>query len=99
MVDERHGGPITIGYGRYGPNQSLTETMAVDDTMIVLEGRLTVTMEGSALSAGPSEIIYMPKGDRDDPVPSGRRGHCLRHLSSLAGSTRIGRDIDYRTGD
>jgi ethanolamine utilization protein EutQ (cupin superfamily) len=62
MVDERHGGPVTIGYGKYGPNQSLTEAMAVDDTMIVLGGRLTVTMEGSALSAGPGEIIYMPKG-------------------------------------
>jgi ethanolamine utilization protein EutQ (cupin superfamily) len=27
MVDERHGGPVIIGYGRYGANQSLTETM------------------------------------------------------------------------
>ena len=53
---------MTIGFGKYGPDQSLTETMAVDDTMIVLEGRLTVTVDGSALSAGPGEIIYMPKG-------------------------------------
>lgn len=41
-VDGRRGGPVTVGYGRYGPDQSLSETMAVDDTMIVLEGRLTV---------------------------------------------------------
>ena len=37
LIDERHGGPITIGYGRYGPDQTLAETMAVDDVMIVLE--------------------------------------------------------------
>ena len=23
MIDQRHGGPITIGFGRYGPNQRL----------------------------------------------------------------------------
>jgi hypothetical protein len=40
LVDERNGGPVTIGYGRYAPDQSLTETMEVDDTMIVLEGRI-----------------------------------------------------------
>lgn len=39
LVDERNGGPVSIGYGRYAPGQSLTETIAVHDTMIVLEGR------------------------------------------------------------
>jgi ethanolamine utilization protein EutQ (cupin superfamily) len=24
LVDERNGGPVTIGYGRYAPDQSLT---------------------------------------------------------------------------
>ena len=38
VIDQRHGGPITIGYGRYGPNQSINETLAVDDVMVVLEG-------------------------------------------------------------
>lgn len=42
LVDEKNDGPITIGYGRYGPGQSLTETMAVDDVMIVLDGMLAV---------------------------------------------------------
>lgn len=63
LVDERHGGPITIGYGRYAPGQSLTETMAVDDVMIVLEGRLSVSTEAGTVSAGPGEIVYMPKGE------------------------------------
>ncbi|MBY5721024.1 ethanolamine utilization protein [Rhizobium leguminosarum] len=63
LVDERHGGPITIGYGRYAPARSLTETMAVDDVMIVLEGRLSVATEAGTVTAGPGEIVYMPKGE------------------------------------
>jgi ethanolamine utilization protein EutQ (cupin superfamily) len=63
LVDERHGGPITIGYGRYAPNQSLTETMAVDDVMIILEGRLSVSTDAGTVTAGPGEIVYMPKGE------------------------------------
>lgn len=62
LVDERHGGPVTIGYGRYAPGQSLTETMAVDDTMIVLEGRLSVSTSDGTVTAGPGDIVYMPKG-------------------------------------
>ena len=62
LVDQRHGGPITIGYGRYGPDQCLRDTIAVDDVMIVLEGRVSVSTEASTATAGPGEIIYMPKG-------------------------------------
>jgi ethanolamine utilization protein EutQ (cupin superfamily) len=62
LVDERDGGPITIGYGRYGPHQSLKETMAVDDVMIVLEGRLSVSVGEDTVTAGPGEIVHMPKG-------------------------------------
>jgi ethanolamine utilization protein EutQ (cupin superfamily) len=63
LVDERQGGPITVGYGRYGPHQTLAETMAVDDVMIVLEGRLSVTTDAGTVTAGPGEIVYMPKGE------------------------------------
>ena len=63
LVDERDGGPITIGYGRYAPGQTLAETMAVDDVMIVLEGRLSVTTDAGSVTAGPGEIVYMPKGE------------------------------------
>jgi ethanolamine utilization protein EutQ (cupin superfamily) len=62
LVDERNGGPVTIGYGRYAANQSLTETMAVDDTMIVLEGRLSVSTADGTVTAGKGDIVYMPKG-------------------------------------
>jgi ethanolamine utilization protein EutQ (cupin superfamily) len=37
LIDQRHGGPITIGYGRYAPGQVLNEVLAVHDVMIVLE--------------------------------------------------------------
>jgi ethanolamine utilization protein EutQ (cupin superfamily) len=63
VIDQRHGGPVTIGFGRYAPNQSLHEKLAVDDIMLVLEGKLSVTSDGSTVTAGPGEIVYMPKGE------------------------------------
>jgi ethanolamine utilization protein EutQ (cupin superfamily) len=62
LVDQRHGGPITIGYGRYGPNQVLKTDILVDDVMVVLEGRVSVEANGRTLTAGAGDIIYMPKG-------------------------------------
>lgn len=63
VIDQRHGGPITIGFGRYGPNQTLDERLSVDDVMLVLEGKLSVTSDGNTVTAGPGEIVYMPKGE------------------------------------
>jgi ethanolamine utilization protein EutQ (cupin superfamily) len=63
LIDERHGGPVTTGYGRYGPHQRLHETMAVDDVMIVLEGQLTITSNDDEKTAVPGDIVYMPKGE------------------------------------
>lgn len=62
LVDERDGGAITVGYGRYAPNQALSETLAVDDVMVVLKGRLEVESAAGTVSAGPGEIVYMPRG-------------------------------------
>jgi ethanolamine utilization protein EutQ (cupin superfamily) len=64
VVDQRDGAPITIGYGRYGPDQSIDETLGVDDVMIVLEGRLSVSSDAGTVTAGPGEIVHMPKGDK-----------------------------------
>ncbi|RJE82024.1 ethanolamine utilization protein [Paracoccus onubensis] len=64
LLDQRHGGPVTIGFGRYGPNQTLEETMAVHDTMVVLEGKITVSDNQMSVTAGPGEIIAMQKGDK-----------------------------------
>ena len=63
LIDQRHGGPVTIGYGRYGPGQHIEEDIAVHDTMIILEGRISVTSDGVTLTASAGEIIYMPKGN------------------------------------
>ncbi|MCW8088406.1 hypothetical protein [Sabulicella glaciei] len=63
LVDQRHGAPISIGYGRYEANQGLEETMAVDDVMIVLEGQLVITAQGEEKTAGPGDIVHMPKGE------------------------------------
>lgn len=62
LMDERHGGPITVGYGRYAPGQRLSETLVVDDVMIILEGRLSVSTDAGTVTAGPGEIVYMRKG-------------------------------------
>ncbi|CAO3425562.1 AraC family ligand binding domain-containing protein [Azospirillum endophyticum] len=62
LIDQRHGGPVTIGYGRYEPDQSIDEAIVVDDIMIVLEGRLSVSSATGTVTAGPGEIVYMPKG-------------------------------------
>lgn len=64
LMDGRDGGPLTVGYGRWDPGQTLEETMAVDDVMIILEGRLTVSSGDRTMTAGPGEIIYMPKGEK-----------------------------------
>ncbi|MHC2619943.1 ethanolamine utilization protein EutQ (cupin superfamily) [Bradyrhizobium huanghuaihaiense] len=63
VIDQRHGGPITIGFGRYAPNQDLDEKIAVDDVMIVVEGKLSVSSDRATVTAGPGEIVYMPKGE------------------------------------
>ena len=63
LIDERHGGPITVGYGRYAPGQSIEVTLAVDDVMVVLEGRLSISTDAGTLTAGPGEIVHMPKGE------------------------------------
>lgn len=64
LVDQRHGAPITIGYGRYGPDQILEEAIAVDDVVIMLEGRLSVSSQAGSVTAGPGEIIHLPKGQK-----------------------------------
>lgn len=64
MVDQRNGGPITVGFGRYGPNQTLSETLAVDDVMVVLSGKLSVTGPAGTVTGVVGEVIYMPKGEQ-----------------------------------
>ena len=64
VADQRQGGPVTIGYGRYGANVSIDEHIAVDDVMIILKGKISVHSGSGTVTAGPGEIIYMPKGSK-----------------------------------
>jgi ethanolamine utilization protein EutQ (cupin superfamily) len=63
LVDERDGGPVTLGYGRYGPNAELTETMAVDDVMIIVQGELSVTSRDTTIRAAVGAVVHMPRGE------------------------------------
>lgn len=80
VVDEKDGGPITLGYGRYGPNASLTETMAVEDVMIILEGDLSVSSGETTVSAGPGAIVHMPKGETVT-IRSGSQGAVTAYVT------------------
>lgn len=62
VVDQRHASPITIGFGRYAPNQVLEETIMVDDVMIIQDGEVSVSADTGTVTAGPGEIVHMPKG-------------------------------------
>ncbi|WP_035693402.1 AraC family ligand binding domain-containing protein [Azospirillum halopraeferens] len=64
VVDQRHGGPVTVGFGRYGPGAVLEEVIAVYDTMIVLEGEISITSNVGTVTAEPGDIVYMPEGER-----------------------------------
>jgi len=78
------GDPVSIGYGRYAPGQSLTETMAVHDTMIVLEGRLSVSTSDGTITAEAGDIVYMPEGQSVTITTEGRRrDYRLCNLSPL----------------
>ena len=45
VVDQKDASPITIGYGRYGPDQSMDEEIAVDEQEIVKRARLAVQLQ------------------------------------------------------
>ncbi|TCR96275.1 ethanolamine utilization protein [Rhizobium sp. BK418] len=64
LLDQRDNGPVTIGYGRYGPNAVLEQMIAVHDTMIVIQGRLSIWTERAAFTAGPGDIVSMQSGDK-----------------------------------
>ncbi len=93
VIDQRHGGPITIGFGRYAPNQSSDEKLAVDDVMLVLEGQLSVEQRRQHRHGGCRRDRLHAEG-RDGHHPLARAGcrHRLRHLPALAGGGRVKRE-------
>lgn len=63
VVDQKDGGPITVGYGRYAPDQTMVATLTHVEATVILEGRLSVTTDAATVTAGPGEVVYMPKGE------------------------------------
>lgn len=84
IIDQRHGGPVTIEYGRYGAYQSIREDIKVDDVMMIFEGQITVTSDAGTDTAGPGEIAYTPKGSSLTITAGGRGGNRLCDLFELA---------------
>lgn len=80
LVDQRHGGPVTVGYGKYGPNQELGETLSVTDVMFIVEGSLSVSTQSGTVTAGRGEIIYMPKGEAIS-IRSGKNGAITAYVT------------------
>ena len=80
VIDQRHGAPVSIGYGRYAPDQVLTTDILVDDVMIVLEGQVSVSSERGEETAGPGEIVHMPKGSTVT-LRSGKQGALTAYVT------------------
>lgn len=62
VVDEEDGGPITVGFGRYAPDQALRDTTVTDEAIVVTSGRLTVHSDDGEVTADPGEVVYLPRG-------------------------------------
>lgn len=71
---------MTNGYGRYGANQSIDEDIKVDDVIIILEGEITITSGAGIDTAGPGEIIYMPKGS-SLTITAGEKGAVTAYVT------------------
>jgi quercetin dioxygenase-like cupin family protein len=57
--------------------------MAVDDVMIVLEGQLTITANGSDRTASPGDIVYMPRERPWRSALTRGRADGLRDMAAL----------------
>lgn len=80
LVDQRHGGPITVGYGKYAPNQELGETLSVTDVMFIIDGSLSVSTQSGTVTASKGEIVYMPKGEAVT-IRSGKSGAITAYVT------------------
>jgi hypothetical protein len=75
------------------PHQRLVETLAVDDVMIVIEGRLSVSTGGSTETAGPGEIIHMPKGEHVTIQSQSTRSRCCENSKGVCPSSKSDDDL------
>lgn len=57
----KDGTTLGVGFARLR-KASIEWTPRYDEVLIVLEGRLTVRLEGETLEAGPRDSVWLPQG-------------------------------------
>lgn len=58
---EADGVELGAGYGRM-TNARFPWTIRYDEVLLVVEGELTVHMDGGSVTAGPKDLIFLPAG-------------------------------------
>jgi hypothetical protein len=83
MIGSREGAPVTIGFGRYAPDQELNEIMMVDDVMVVIEGRLRHWHKWIIHRRAGRSDPYAKRRTGQQSLPPTGRDYSIRHLSAL----------------
>jgi quercetin dioxygenase-like cupin family protein len=67
--------------------------MAADDVVVVLEGRMSIASNGRTVTAGPGEIVYMPRGEKVR-IRAHEAGAVTAYVTYL-----IGRELENKPND
>ncbi|QVQ52755.1 cupin domain-containing protein [Spiractinospora alimapuensis] len=64
VVDASHGSTLGVGFARLQPGEldERDSPIPYDEVFVVLSGRLTVRVGDTSASAGPGEVIFLPRG-------------------------------------
>lgn len=64
VVDGDRGSTLGVGFARLQPGEldERAAPIAYDEVFVVLKGRLTVRVGESSASAGPGEVLFLPRG-------------------------------------
>ncbi|SHN39267.1 cupin [Cryptosporangium aurantiacum] len=61
-VDATADAAMTVGFARYGRDESNEWTVSYDEALIITKGRFTVRTAERSLSAGSGEVLYLYAG-------------------------------------
>lgn len=54
--------PMSTGYCRYAPGQSMEYTLTYDEVLVITKGRFSIRTDESEVTAGAGEILYINRG-------------------------------------